>query len=190
MSRKHKLHDSNKLYFVSFAVVYWIDLFIREEYKKVVLNSWEYCIKHKGMELYGWCIMSSHIHMIIGSNEEKLEHIMRDMKRHTSVQLREAIAKHPAESRREWLQWMMERAGKKNGNNTNFQLWRQDNQPIELDSLKKQHDSLDYIHNNPVEAGIVEKAEDYLYSSARSYLDMESKIEIVKIEAMVCSLQC
>lgn len=186
MSRKYKFHDSNKLYFVSFAVVYWIDLFIREEYKKIVLDSWKYCIKNKGMELYGWCIMSSHVHMIIGTNGEKLENIMRDMKRHTSVQLREAIAKHPTESRREWLQWMMERAGRKNGNNANFQLWRQDNQPIELDSLKKQHDSLDYIHNNPVEAGIVEKAEDYLYSSARNYLGMEGKIEIIKIEAMVC----
>jgi putative transposase len=111
---------------------------------------------------------------------------MRDMKRHTSVQLRSAIANHPRESRREWLQWMMERARKKNGNNSNFQLWRQDNQPIELDNLKKQHDTLDYIHNNPVEAGIVEKAEDYLYSSARNYLDLKGKIEIIKIDAMIC----
>lgn len=186
MSRKYKFHDSSKLYFVSFAVVYWIDLFIREEYKNIVLDSWRYCIENKGMELYGWCIMSSHIHMIIGTKGENLEDIMRDMKRHTSIQLREAIAKHPAESRREWLQWMMGRAGKRNGNNTNFQLWRQDNNPIELDSLKKQHNSLDYIHNNPVEAGIVEKPEDYLYSSARTYLDMQGKIEIMRIEAMVC----
>jgi putative transposase len=111
---------------------------------------------------------------------------MRDMKRNISVQLREAIAKHPAESRREWLQWMMERAGKKNANNANFQLWRQDNHPIELDNLKKQHDSLDYIHNNPVDAGIVEKAENYLYSSARDYLNMQGKIEIIKIDAMIC----
>jgi len=81
---------------------------------------------------------------------------------------------------------MMERAGRKNCNNANFQLWRQDSQPIELDSLKKQHDSLDYIHNNPVEAGIVEKAEDYLYSSARNYLDIKGKIEISKIDAMLC----
>ena len=28
---------------------------------------------------------------------------------------------------------------------------------------------LEYIHNNPVDAGIVEKAEEYIYSSARDY---------------------
>jgi putative transposase len=88
MSRKYKFHDSGKLYFVSFAVVYWIDLFIRQEYKNIVLDSWKFCINNKGMELYGWCMMSSHIHMIIVTNKEKLEDIMRDMKRHTSVQLR------------------------------------------------------------------------------------------------------
>jgi putative transposase len=88
MSRKYKFHDSSKLYFVSFALVYWIDLFIRQEYKNIVLESWKFCINNKGMELYGWCMMSSHIHMIIVTNKEKLEDIMRDMKRHTSVQLR------------------------------------------------------------------------------------------------------
>jgi putative transposase len=72
MSRKYKFHDSGKRYFVSFAVVYWIDLFIRQEYKNIVLESWRFCINNKGMELYGWCMMSSHIHMIIGTNKEKL----------------------------------------------------------------------------------------------------------------------
>jgi putative transposase len=72
MSRKYKFHDSSKLYFVSFAVVYWIDLFIRQEYKNIVLESWKFCINNKGMELYGWCMTSSHIHMIIGTNKEKL----------------------------------------------------------------------------------------------------------------------
>ena len=85
MSTKYKFKDQSQLYFVSFAVVYWIDLFVRNEYKQIMLNSWEYCKAQKGMELYGWCIMSSHVHMIIGSSENKLENIMRDMKKHTSL---------------------------------------------------------------------------------------------------------
>lgn len=80
----------------------------------------------------------------------------------------------------------MERAGKKNGNNANFQLWLQDKHPIELDSLKKQHDSLDYIYNNAVDAGIVKSTKEYLYSSAGDYLDMQGKIEIIKIYAIIC----
>ena len=124
MSTKYKFKDQSQLYFVSFAVVYWIDLFVRNEYKQIMLNSWEYCKAQKGMELYGWCIMSSHVHMIIGSSENKLENIMRDMKKHTSLTLKQAIISHPGESRKAWLLWMMKRAGQKNSNNENFQLWR------------------------------------------------------------------
>lgn len=132
MSRKYKFKDEGKLYFVSFSVVYWIDLFIREEYKKIMLDSWRYCIANKGMELYRCCIMTSHIHMIIGSHADKLERIMQNMKRHTAEKLRKAIKYHTGESRKEWMLWMMERAGKQNSNNIAFQLWQQHNNPIEL----------------------------------------------------------
>ena len=138
------------------------------------------------MELYAWCIMSSHVHLFIGTNAEKLENIMRDMKKHTSANLKACIKVHPQERRREWLLWMMERAGKENGNNSNFQLWRQDNHPILLDDMKKLHHSLDYIHNNPVVAGIVEKAEDYMYSTARNYHNLPGKIDVIRIDPIIC----
>lgn len=48
------------------------------------------------------------------------------------------------------------------------------------------HDSLDYIHNNPVMAGIVEKPEDYIYSSARDYYDLPEKIKVIKIDPNFC----
>ena len=185
MSTKYKFRDQDKLYFVSFSVVNWIDLFIRNEYKNIILDSWKHCQKHKGLEIYGWCIMSSHIHMIIGTHGEKLENIMRDMKKHTSTALKQAIKDHPAESRREWMLWMMGRAGKKNGQNLEFQLWQQNNHPIELFEAKILHQKLDYIHNNPVEAGIVESPEDYLYSSARNYYGLPGLIDILLVEPEV-----
>ena len=72
------------------------------------------------MEIYGWCIMTSHIHMIIGSKKDKLDGIVRDMKKHTSLTLRESIKNNLTESRKEWIIWIMERAGKKNGNNSDW----------------------------------------------------------------------
>ena len=68
MSRKYKFGDQDQLYFVSFAVINWIDLFVRNEYKQIMLDSWKHCQLNKGLEIYGWCIMTSHIHMIIGPN--------------------------------------------------------------------------------------------------------------------------
>lgn len=128
-------------------ILTWRDLFIRNEYKQIMLDSWKHCRENKGLEIYGWCIMTSHIHMIIGTNKEKLEDIMGDMKKHTSLELKRAIKNHPAESRREWLLWMMERAGKRNSQNLNFQLWRQDNHPIELSNFKMLQQKLDYIRS-------------------------------------------
>ena len=185
MSSKYKFNDQNELYFLSYSVVYWIDLFIRNEYKNIVLNSWKYCREHKGMDLYGYCIMTSHIHMIIGTHQDKMEDIMRDMKTHTSKQLRKAINEHPTESRREWMLWMMQRAGKKNSNNKDFQLWQQDNHPVLLQNAEMAHQKLDYMHYNPVEAGVVEKPEDYLYSSAKNYYGMKGLIDVMLLDAIL-----
>jgi hypothetical protein len=123
--------------------------------------------------------------MIIGSDQNKLEDIMRDMKRHTSEKLRAAIKSHPQESRREWMLWMMEQAGRKNSNNSNFQLWRKDNHPIALYDQKILHQKLDYLHNNPVEAGFVEKPEDYLYSSAKDYYGLQGLLDILLVDPLI-----
>ena len=60
--------------------------------------------------------------------------------------------------------------GEKNSRNSIYQFWRQDNQPKELFSNGFTWQKMNYIHNNPVASGLVEKAEDYLYSSARDYV--------------------
>ena len=91
MSRKYKFHDQDKLYFISFATVHWIDVFVREEYKQIIIESWKHCQEKKGLEIYSWCIMTSHVHMIIGSKKEKLEVIVRDMKKHTSLEQKEQL---------------------------------------------------------------------------------------------------
>lgn len=64
---------------------------------------------------------------------------------------------------------IFKKAGAENSRNSIYQFWQQDNHPKELFSKKFTNQKLDYIHNNPVEAGIVEKAEEYMYSSARDY---------------------
>lgn len=169
MSRKYKFYDQDRLYFISYSVVYWLDVFIREEYRNIWIKSVEHCQKEKGLEVYGWCLMTSHAHMIIGSETTPMEDIMRDLKKFTSKEIRKAISEHPQESRKEWLLWMCARAGKKNGNNANFQFWQQNNHPLVIKDDRMFKESLAYIHNNPVVSGFVKNAEDWLYSSAAGY---------------------
>jgi REP element-mobilizing transposase RayT len=87
-------------------------VFVREEYMKIVTDSWKFCQQQKGVEIYGWCIMPSHVHMLIGSNKNKLEDIVWDMKSHTSSAIRKALNNNPQASRNEWIIWMCKRVGK------------------------------------------------------------------------------
>jgi len=115
--------------------------------------------------------MPSHVHMIVGSNKNKLEDIVRDMKSHTSSAIRKALNNNPQESRKEWLIWMFERAGKKNANNNGWQFWQQHNQPLQIKDQQMFDKTLEYIHLNPVVAGFVNKPEDWKYSSASDFSD-------------------
>ena len=118
-----------------------------------MIDSWKYCRDKKGLEIYGWVIMPSHIHMIISSEENKLEDIIRDMKSHISTTLRKQITESPTESRKEWMLWMMERAGKKNSNNNDWQFWQQHNKPIQILNDEMFHQKLTYIPVRTASAG-------------------------------------
>ncbi|GAB2518111.1 REP-associated tyrosine transposase [Spirosoma aerophilum] len=181
MSEKYKVRDQSKVYFVTFTVVQWVDVFTRRHYKDLILDSIRYCVAQKGLELYAYCLMTNHLHMIVGSNKDPIQYIMRDMKRHTSTQLFPMIENDSEESRRGWMCWIFKRAGLSNPANNVHQLWQQGFHPIELftDSVLQQ--KLDYIHNNPVEAGFVDEPEDYLYSSARNYAGRKGLIDVILV---------
>ncbi len=107
-----------------------------------------------------------------------MEDILRDIKRHTSKKIVEAISENPKESRKEWMMKLFKEAGRKNPANENFQFWQQGNHPIELWSPTVMAQKLNYLHNNPVVAGWVDEPEHYLYSSARDYADIKGMLDI------------
>lgn len=179
MSSKYKFRDPDSIYFISFSVVNWIDVFVRNTYRDILIDSIVHCQNKKGLVVHAYVIMTSHVHMIIsrkGSNA--LEDIMRDLKKFTSYKIVGAIMQHPRESRKEWLLKMFEENGRKNPNNTKYQFWQQDNHPIELTDNKMIEQRLIYLHENPVKAGFVRLAEEYTYSSANDYAGVKGYVEI------------
>ena len=180
MSRAYKFHNTVGLYFITFATVGWSDVFTRREYRDIFVESLRFCQNEKGLELFSWCIMSNHVHLIARAKEGSLlQHIIRDLKKFTSKQIVKAIEDNPHESRKEWLLAMYRQAGTQNSNNKIYQFWRQDNKPIELYSAAVIDQKMGYIHNYPVEAGIVDKPEDYLYSSARDYIGVKGLLDVI-----------
>lgn len=165
----YKIRNQGAIHFITFAVVEWVDVFTRKEYSDIVLESIRYCQKEKGLALHSWCIMSNHLHLIVSARNENLSDVLRDFKKFTSKQLIEAIENNPKESRKDWMLKVFRQQGERNSRNVNYQFWRQNNQPQELYSAAFGYQKTNYIHQNPVVAGIVEKPEHFLYSSAKDY---------------------
>lgn len=182
MRWKYKFRSQRLPHFVTFTVIDWIDVFTRDEYRNVLIESIQYCQRNKGLEVYAYCFMTSHIHMIIGaSGPNPLQGIVRDLKAYTSRMIRKTLENTDdvLESRRNWMLSRMYRTGIRNPNNWDFQLWQQYSHPIALSNNEMINQRLEYIHLNPVAAGFVDRSEDWVYSSARDYAGVgKGKIEL------------
>ena len=143
-----------------------------------IIESLRFCRQKKGMEIYCYCIMPSHIHLVFSAKNKNPGDLLRDFKTYTSKKIQRQIEENNQESRKEWLLWMMEKAGKTNSNIKSRQFWQQHNKPIELWSPEVIDQKVEYIHNNPVEAGFVNEAEFWKYSSAIDYSNGKGILEI------------
>ena len=175
------IRDQSKPHFITATVVDWVDVFSRKSYKDCLVESLEYCINNKGMILYGYVIMTNHIHLVIESNDDKLSDLIRDFKKFTAKTILNKIETEP-ESRADWMLKRFEFACKSHSKNEKYQFWQYGSHPEEIYSEKFFWSKLDYIHLNPVRAGIVSKASHYIYSSASNYVDDTGIIEITKVD--------
>ncbi|MDA0196650.1 MAG: transposase [Bacteroidetes bacterium] len=166
----YKISDQNAVHFITFSVVQWVDVITRKEYCDIVVESLKFCIKNKGLKVHAWCIMSNHLHLIISCIEEhRLSDLLRDFKKFTSAQIISAIEDNVHESRGNWMLWIFKKAGETNKRNENYQFWQQDNHPIECSSKEILDSRMNYLHENPVKAGLVRSEGDYVYSSGVDY---------------------
>ena len=168
-------------HFITATIVDWIDVFTRKVYRDEVIKCFDYCIKNKGMIVYGYVVMSNHIHMVVQSKDGKLSDLLRDFKKFTATTILNKIQTEP-ESRREWMLERFKLATQSHIRNKNYQFWQYGNHPEEIYTNKFMWSKLDYIHLNPVRAGLVEKASHYIYSSASNYINDSGLIEIEKAE--------
>jgi putative transposase len=181
MSDKYKIRDIDKAYFVTLTVVGWIDVFTRKNHKLLVVDSLKYCQQNKGLVIYGWCLMPSHLHMIAKADgNNTLTDILRDFKKYTSKAIIKQI-EEDSESRREWILEQFAKAGEPLKKIKDYKFWQDGNQAKEIHGNQFFFEKLDYIHHYPVEEMIVMKPEEYLFSSARNYIGLDSVLDICLI---------
>lgn len=170
MSTGYQIYDQYRTYFLTSIVVDWVDIFSRRTYRDIVIDSLQYCVKEKGLLLYGYVVMTNHVHLLVRSSTGKLSDTLRDFKKFTSYKILKEIQNEP-ESRREWMLHRFSWNAAQHNRNESHQLWTHENHAIEITSQKFFQQKLNYIHQNPVRAGWVEREEDYIYSSAKAILE-------------------
>lgn len=179
MSRnKYQIADQHAVYFLTMTVVHWIDIFTRKEYKRLIVDSLNYCVAQKGLELYGWVLMSNHLHLMASIHEPfTMTGFLRDFKKFTSKALIEKI-KEIEESRQAWLLDKFGFEAYRTRRAEQYKVWQDGSHPILLESQLFVEQKLHYIHQNPVRQEIVENPEDYLYSSAKDYAGQKGLLRI------------
>ncbi len=119
----YKFFDQGGVYFVSFAVVGWVDVFTRKEYRDIVIESLQHCQREQGLIIYAWCIMSNHIHLIISAKENNVSDVLGNFKKFTSKKIVAAIQSNPSESRKEWMRYCRQSRGIYSQQRKRLLLW-------------------------------------------------------------------
>src|SRR6202789_100387 len=132
MERKgYVIHDQQAIYYLTFTVSGWIDIFTRQSYRDIMIESFKYCQREKGLHLHAYVIMSNHVHLIASVDEGfTLSGFIHDCKKFTSKKILYEIENSGVESRREWMLHQFKYYASRLSRNENFQLWEHDNHPI------------------------------------------------------------
>ncbi|SHG89012.1 REP element-mobilizing transposase RayT [Flavobacterium fluvii] len=182
MSTKYKATTTEDCYFVTITTVGWIDVFTRLNQKQNIINALQYCQENKGLAIYAYCIMSSHIHLLCrATNDFILSNIMRDFKKFTSKKIIQIINDEP-ESRREWMLDYFKKASEHFQKEQQYKVWQNGYHAEHIFSNKFIKQKVDYIHLNPVKEKIVTLPEDYYFSSARNYASLENELEVILLD--------
>jgi len=160
MNQNFPVHSSQ---FFTATIYQWNHLLSEDRYKEIIIDSLQFLVTDKRIELNAFVIMSNHIHFIwqplTGFTPSDIQ---ASFMKYTAQQLKRSLIKNDIEALSVFKVTKYDRE---------YQIWKREPLSIELisDDLFKQ--KLEYIHYNPVKAGLCEKPEDYYYSSARFYLD-------------------
>ncbi len=183
MSKKYRFTDKCGVYFTTSTVVGWLDVFTRDVYREILLESIRYCQRNQGLSVHAWVLMTNHLHMICSVRENKDPAlVLKNMKSFTAIKMMDAIINNPAESRSAYMLDVFEAAGKKSSSNFRFKVWEHENHPVLSDSTEIYNQKMHYLHLNPVTAGFVREPWHWKYSSAVDYMtDGKGLLELIML---------
>jgi REP-associated tyrosine transposase len=164
MRSRYGVREPNGPHFVTLTVVAWLPVFTTGARCDILVESLEYCRKHKGLAIHGWVILDNHLHAILSCPE--LPQVMADFKRHTAQRILEQLEKEGCE----WLLHQLSFFRAPHKKESVHQVWQEGFHPQAISSEEMMEQKLDYLHQNPVKRGLVAGPEHWRYSSAHEWL--------------------
>lgn len=174
MSTEYRFTDKRGVYFTTSTVVGWADVFTKDIYREILLDSIRFCQRNQGLQVHAWVLMTNHLQYVYsckGPQDPAL--VLNNIKSFTAVKLIDAIINNPKESRKEYLLNVFEAEGKKSSSNYRFKFGEHENHPVLLDNDLIFNQKLNYLHWNAVTAGFVTEPWHWKYSSAIDYMIKE-----------------
>lgn len=173
---RFKFYEEHYPYFITATIIEGVPLFSDPEIAKIILESLEFLQKEKRLKLYGYVIMDNHLHMVIESKE--VSNILKSFKSYTAKVIIESLENR---GRKMYLKKL--RFHKKlHKTQSEYQVWQEGSHPKQIESPSKMIACLEYIHNNPVNAGFVEDNRHWRYSSAKNYMNEDGVIPVALFE--------
>ena len=169
---RYKIVD-NQPYFVTCTVLGWLPVFTRPETAAIILSTLQFFQK-QGLQIYAYVILEKHLHLVVQS--ENLQRDLSRFKSYTAKQLIKYLQQHQVQRILEQLQMYK----KSHKHDRQYQFWQEGLHPQSIQSHAILAQKVNYIHQNPVKRGYVDKAEHWRYSSARNYQGSEGLLEINK----------
>ena len=155
------VHPKEHANFITITCLEWKPVLADDLFKEIIIDSLRFLTNENRITVFAFAILDNHMHMIWQMlGEHTREDVQRDFLKFTGQQ----ILKHLRNRKSSLLAELF--VGAKD---RKHQVWERNALSIPVFSEKFFMQKLDYIHYNPVKAGLCEYPEDYRYSSAKFY---------------------
>jgi putative transposase len=167
-------HDSPVLY-ITLVTKDRLPVFRSDQMKEVLCRAIDEARNSAGLLLFAYVIMLDHLHLLT-SRPSTTSDVLRVMKGLTARRVIDYLKAN------NYLSSLAKLQHQKRERNYTYSLWQTEKNVFPIFSEKVFMEKLNYIHQNPVRAGLVERATDYRWSSARIWHSCQSENEPLLVD--------
>ena len=177
MRSRYKITEKDGIHFVTSTIVEWLPVFTTNKYFDIIIQSFKFCNKNKGLHLFAFVILDNHFHLVASALD--LSTTIASLKKFTAKKIIDQLN----QDNKSWLLNQLSYYKKKYKTGSDYQVWQEGIHPQLITTDKMLIQKIEYIHYNPVKCELVDKPEHWRYSSARNYLLNDHSI--IKIDEIL-----